>query len=67
MPRTLRQVLGCLNHILYGLENSVAGLSEALADLRAYSGGLMDWVLGKSLIEKGVWPLRQCCSSAKKL
>ena len=60
-------VLGCLNHTTYhGTERSVRRLFEALADLKVYSEGLMDWVLGKSFIEKGQWPLRHVLLLCKK-
>jgi len=53
-----QQIFACLNLTLHEKQLSINGLSEALADLRAYSEGLVDWVLDKSLIEKGEWPLR---------
>jgi len=39
-------------------DRSVNGLWDALADVKAYSEGLLDWVVSKSLIETGQWPLR---------
>jgi len=58
-----QQVLGCLNLTLSrtereNTERSTRELSQALADLRAYSRGLIDWVLDRSLNQKGEWPLR---------
>ena len=53
-----QQLLVCLNRTLLDKDRSVNGPSEALADVRAYSEGLVDWVVSKSLIETGQWPLR---------
>jgi hypothetical protein len=46
--------------LLGALKKSANGVVvEAVADLKAYSDGLMDWVLNESsLIVEGVWPMR---------
>jgi hypothetical protein len=46
--------------LLSALKQSANGVVvEAVADLKAYSDGLMDWILKEStLIAEGVWPMR---------
>jgi len=56
-----QQLFGFLNRTLNmkePKERSILALLEALADVEAYSEGLVDWVVGNSLIETGQWPLR---------
>jgi len=53
-----QQIFVWLNRTLHNKKCSIRGQSEVLADLNAYSEGLLDWVLLESLIEKGKWSLR---------
>jgi len=53
-----QQLLVYLDRTLNDNYRSVNGSSEALADVKAYSQGLVDWVVNKSLIKTGQWPLR---------
>jgi len=53
-----QQLLDILNRTLIDEDRSISGLSEALADVKAFSEGLVDWVVSKSLIETGQWPTR---------
>ena len=53
-----QQLLFYLDRTLNDKDRSINGPLEALADVKVYSKGLVDWVVRKSLIETGQWPSR---------
>jgi len=51
----------------YDKKHSASGVSGALSDLKAFSEGLVDWVLSRSLIERGQWPSRHVLLFCEKI